>query len=130
LLVDQPTELKIYVDDEEQNSVGGVTLRVVSTNSTISPNVITTSDDGSAIIKLSATQAPKMSLQILASAEGFTGEQKTFEFQVKPTVDESKTELPGWVIYAGIGAVVAIGAGMFFGLRKPKKQEDEDELYE
>ncbi|WP_268542922.1 hypothetical protein [Candidatus Nitrosotenuis cloacae] len=130
LLVDQPTELKIYVDDEEQNSVGGVTLRVVSTNSTISPNVITTSDDGSAIIKLSATQAPKMSLQILASAEGFTGEQKTFEFQVKSTVDESKTELPGWVIYAGIGAVVAIGAGMFFGLRKPKKQEDEDEMYE
>lgn len=130
LQVDQPTELKIYVDDEEQNSVGGATLRVVSDDSSISPNVVTTSNDGSAVIKLNAKQAPKMSLQVLASAEGFTGEEKTFEFEVSPVVDESKTELPEWVIYAGIGAVVAIGAGMFLGLRKPKKQEDEDEIYD
>lgn len=130
LQVDQPTELKIYVDDEEQNSVGGATLRVVSDDSSISPNVVTTSNDGSAVIKLNAKQAPKMSLQVLASAEGFTGEEKTFEFEVSPVVDESKTELPEWVIYAGVGAVVAIGAGMFLGLRKPKKQEDEDEIYD
>lgn len=129
--VDEPTELKIYVDDEYQNSVGGVTLRLLSDDSSVTPQTVTTSSDGSATIQLNAKQAPKMSLQIFASAEGYSEEQETFEFSVSGPVEEEKTFLPDWMIYAGIGAAVAIAGGIVFFLKKPKKQlEDEDELYE
>jgi hypothetical protein len=132
LPIDQPIELKIYVDDEEQNSVGGVTLRIVSSDSSITPDTVTTSDDGSAIIKLNAKQAPKTALQILASAEGYSEEQTTFEFDVSGTSSVEKTTLPDWIIYGGIGGVVAVVGGMVFFLKKPKKitEEDEEELYE
>ncbi|MEM2160290.1 MAG: hypothetical protein QXN55_04975, partial [Candidatus Nitrosotenuis sp.] len=33
VLMDKPTQMKIYVDDEEENSVGGATIRIVSTDS-------------------------------------------------------------------------------------------------
>jgi hypothetical protein len=129
LLVDQPTELKVYVDDELQNSVGGATIRVISSDSSVVHDTIRTLDDGSAIIEFNPKQGPTTSLQILAYADGFGEEQKTFDFDVSVPVEEKKTEIPQEIIYGGIGAVAAIAAGMFFVLRKPKVQiEDEDEI--
>ncbi|AJZ75259.1 hypothetical protein [Candidatus Nitrosotenuis cloacae] len=130
--LEQPTQMKIYVDDEEDNSVGGATIRVVSADSTISPEVLTTGDDGSATIQFNAKKSPKMSLQILASAEGYTEDSKAVEFEVAQVVEETKTELPDWVIYGAIAGVIAIGGGIFAFLRNPKKklQEDEDEIYD
>jgi hypothetical protein len=132
IMIEQPTQMKIYVDDEEDNSVGGATIRVVSADSTISPEVLTTSDDGSATIQFNAQKSPKMSLQILASAEGYTEDSKAIEFQVTEPIMEKKTELPDWIIYGAIAGVVAIAGGIFAFLRNPKKkiQEDEDEIYD
>jgi hypothetical protein len=131
LLANSPAELKIYIDDEEQNSVSGVTVKVVSDDSVVSPSVVTTGEDGSAIVQLNAKQEPKMSLQILASAEGYSEEQKTFEFEVSGGIEENKTILPEWVIYAGMAGVAGIAGGTIFFLKKPKKQlEDEEEIYE
>jgi hypothetical protein len=130
--LEQPTQMKIYVDDEEDNSVGGATIRVVSADSTISPEVLRTDDDGSATIQFNAKKSPRISLQILASAEGYTDDSMTTEFEVAEIVKESKTELPDWVIYGAIAGVIAIGGGIFAFLRNPKKkiQEDEDEIYD
>ncbi|MEM2159950.1 MAG: hypothetical protein QXN55_03235, partial [Candidatus Nitrosotenuis sp.] len=133
VLMDKPTQMKIYVDDEEENSVGGATIRIVSTDSSVTPEVLTTSDDGSATIQFNALKSPRMSLQILASAEGYTEDSKAVEFQVAEVVETKKTELPDWVIYGAIAGVVAIGGGIFAFLRDPKKkklQEDEDEIYD
>lgn len=130
--LEQPTQMKIYVDDEEDNSVGGATIRVVSADSTISPEVLTTGDDGSATIQFNAKKSPKMSLQILASAEGYTEDSKAIEFEVVQVAEKTKTELPDWIIYGAIAGVIAIGGGIFAFLRNPKKkpQEDEDEIYD
>lgn len=132
VMPEQPTEMKIYVDDEENNSVGGATLRISSIDSSITPAVVTTSDDGSAIIHFNAQKVPRISLEIFASAEGYTGETKKIEFTVNEIVEVKKTELPEWVIYGAIAGVIAIGGGIFAFLRDPKrkKQEDEDEIYD
>jgi hypothetical protein len=132
IIPQQPTQMKIYVDDEEDNSVGGATIRIVSADSTISPEVITTNDDGSATIQFNAQKAPKVSLQILASAEGYTEDSEAIEFQVSQPIEEKKTELPEWIIYGAIAGVIAIAGGIFAFLRNPKKkmQEDEDEIYD
>jgi predicted secreted protein len=90
--------MKIYVDDEEDNSVGGATIRVVSADSTISPEVLTTSDDGSATVQFNAQKSPRISLQILASAEGYTEDSKAIDLEVAKAVEETKTELPDWII--------------------------------
>lgn len=128
--VDQPTDLKIYVDDEQENSVSGATIRVISDNSSVSPNTITTKEDGSAVIQFNAHNAPKISLQILASADGYSEEQKTFEFDVQQSVEVKQTELPEWLIYAGIGVVATVVVGMIIFLRKPKLQLEDEEEYE
>jgi hypothetical protein len=129
LLVDQPTELKVYVDDELQNSVGGATIRVISSDSSVTQDTIRTQEDGSAVIEFSPKQDPTASLQIMAYADGFSEEQETFDFTVTAPIVEKRTEIPQEIIYGGIGAVIAIVVGIFFVLRKPKVQlEDEDEI--
>jgi hypothetical protein len=127
--VDQQTELKIYIDDEHANAMSGVTVKVISDDASVTPNTVTTSADGSATIQFNPKQSPKTSLQILAYAQGFDEEQKTFDFTVATTTDDVKNEIPQWIIYTGVGAVAAIVAGMVFVLRKPKLQlEDDEEL--
>ncbi|NDB88946.1 MAG: hypothetical protein EB164_08565 [Thaumarchaeota archaeon] len=133
IFVEQTKQMKIYVDDEADNSVGGATVRVVSQDSKISPEIITTDDDGAATIEFNAQKSPKISLQILASAEGYTNDDKSIEFQVSENTETKKTELPDWMIYGAIAGVIAIGGGVFAFLRDPKKrksQEDEDEIYD
>ncbi len=132
VLLEQPTEMKIYVDDEGANSVGGATLRIISADSTVTPDIIKTSDDGSATIHFNPQKSPKISLQILASAEGYSEDSEKFEFTVTEVIETKKTELPDWIIYGAIAGVVAIGGGIFAFLRDPKRkqQEDEDEIYD
>jgi rhamnose utilization protein RhaD (predicted bifunctional aldolase and dehydrogenase) len=106
-------------------------VKVISSDSSVTPDTVITQQDGSAVIKFKPKQTPKTSLQILAFAEGYSEEQKTFDFDVQPSLEEKKTEIPQWVIYAGVGIVAAIAAGMIFVLRKPKKTlEDEEDIYE
>ena len=129
--VDQPTELTVYVDDEQEHSVGGATIRVTADGSSLEKNTVKTNPDGSAVIQFNAQKAPKTSLQIFASAQGYSEDQRDFEFTVEEAVVDDKTILPDWVIYGGIGGVAAIVGGVVIFLRKPKLQmEDEDELYE
>lgn len=130
VVLEEPTELKIYVDDESQNGVSGATIKVISSDSAITPNVITTDAQGIATVQFNAQKAPKIALEILASAEGYSEDTKTVEFTVDGTVENVRTELPPWIIYAAIGGVVAIGGGIFAFLLKPKKIQDEDEIYE
>jgi len=128
---EQPTELTVYVDDEYQNAVDGATLRIISDDSYVGSQTVRTNADGSATIQFSPKQAPKMSLQILVSAEGYSEEQESFEFAVSGGVEENKTILPEWMIYGGVGGIAAIVGGVIYFLKKPKKQlEDDDEIYE
>jgi hypothetical protein len=130
VLLAKPTELKIYVDDEQENSVSGATLKVVADGSSVIPNTIKTNEYGNAVIQFNATKTPRISLQILASAEGYGEEQKTVEFDVKQITVEKKTEIPEWIIYVGIGIVVAVVAGVALFLKKPKLQLEDEEEYE
>ncbi len=130
ILVDQITELKIYVDDEHANAMNGVTVKVISSDSSVTPDTVTTSADGSATIQFNPKQSPKTSLQILAYAQGFDEEEKTFDFTVDASSVEEKNEIPQWIIYTGVGAVAAIVAGMVFVLRKPKLQIEDEEEFE
>lgn len=132
VLFEQPTQMKIYVDDEDDNSVGGAKVRIVSADSTVTPEIVTTSADGSATVQFNAKKADKMSLQILASAEGYSEDSEQVEFAVTQVVEAKKTELPDWIIYGAIAGVIAIGGGIFAFLRDPKRkqQEDEDEIYD
>lgn len=130
ITLEEPTELKVYVDDEAQNGVSGATIKVISSDSSIASNIITTDAQGIATVQFNAQKSPKTSLQILASAEGYSEDTKTIEFAVNDTVENTRTELPSWIIYAAVGGIVAIGGGIFAFLRKPKKIQDEDEIYD
>ncbi len=127
LQLDQPTELKIYVDDEQDMPVEGVSIRMISSDSAIAPDTVTTSADGSAIIHFNAKKAPKTSLQIFATAEGFSEEKKTLDLDVMP--DEiKKTEIPQQIIYAGVGIVATVVGAMIYFLKKPKAAIKEEEF--
>lgn len=130
ITLEEPTELKVYVDDEAQNGVSGATIKVISSDSSIASNIITTDAQGIATVQFNAQKSPKTSLQILASAEGYSEDAKTIEFAVNGAVENTRTELPSWIIYAAVGGIVAIGGGIFVFLRKPKKIQDEDEIYD
>ncbi len=130
ITLEEPTELKVYVDDEAQNGVSGATIKVISSDSSIASNIITTDAQGIATVQFNAQKSPKTSLQILASAEGYSEDAKTIEFAVNGAVENTRTELPSWIIYAAVGGIVAIGGGIFAFLRKPKKIQDEDEIYD
>lgn len=127
LPMDKPTDLKVYVDDEQDMPVEGVSIRTISTDLDAAPDTVLTGADGSAIIHFNAKKAPKTSLQIFATAEGFSEEKKALDFDVMPG-EIKKTEIPQQIIYAGVGIVAAVVGAMIYFLKKPKAAVKEEEF--
>ncbi|TBR10753.1 MAG: hypothetical protein EPO62_02970 [Candidatus Nitrosotenuis sp.] len=127
LPIDKPTDLKVYVDDEQDMPVQGVSIRTISTDLDVMPDTVMTDADGSAIIHFNAKKAPKTSLQIFATAAGFSEEKKALDFDVTPE-EIKKTEIPQQIIYAGVVIVAAVVGAMIYFLKKPKAAIKEEEF--
>ena len=136
--VDKPIEFKLFVDDENADSISGASLKIVANEEDvlITPNVVRTSSDGSAIVSLTAFKGPNISFDIIATAEGYAEGQDSFTVNVdapERTFDAIDLELPDWIIYIVIGGILMVGVVVFMFLRKSKTNleeewEDEEEL--
>ena len=135
--VDEPIEFRLFVDDENAQAVPNASLKIVTEdNVVISPDVLRTSSDGSAIVSLTAFEGPSISFDIIATAEGYAEGQDSFTVNVdapEPAFDAIDLELPEWIIYIVIAGILMVGAVVFMFLKKSKANieeewEEEEEL--
>ena len=102
----------------------------------ITPEVVRTSSDGSAIVSLTAFEGPDISFEIIATAEGYAEGQDSFTVNVdapNKVFDSIDLELPEWIIYIVVGGILMVGVVVFMFLRKTKTNleeewEEEEEL--
>ncbi len=135
--VDEPIEFRLFVDDENAESVSGVSIKIVSEDDIlITPDVVRTSSDGSATVSLTAFEGPLISFDIIATAEGYAEGKDTFTVNVdapEKIFDSIDLELPEWIIYIVIGGILMVGVVVFLFLKKSKvdleeEWEEEEEL--
>ena len=127
-----PVQIKVYVDDENAESVPGASVKFQANNGAeITPNDIKTGTDGSITADLTASEGPLVSVSIFASADGYVDAQQTFDYQVNNSpISIIDLGLPEWVMYVGLAAIVGIIAVVMVFLKKPKEVLEEEEEYE
>jgi hypothetical protein len=131
--VGKPAELTVFVDDENAQSVPGAIIKFVTEPGVeVSPESTRTDETGSVKVDVTANEGKSFSIEILASASGYSDGKQSFDYTVNGSSDNSlQLGLPDWVIYVGIAAMVGIAAVVVVFLKKPKASyEDEDEEYE
>ena len=136
ILADQQIEIKLFVDDENAESVSGASVKIITDeNSLVIPDVIKTNSDGSAIFSLTAFEGPNISFEIIATAEGYAEGKNTFTVNVDTSqrmFNPIDLELPEWIIYILIGGILMVGVVVFMFLKKSKTDledwEDEEEI--
>ncbi|MGY5144280.1 MAG: hypothetical protein ACW9XH_07330 [Candidatus Nitrosopumilus sp. bin_32a] len=136
--VDDPVEFRLFVDDENAESVSGASIKISSNSedALITPNVVRTGSDGSAIVSLTALKGPDISFDIIATAEGYAEGKDSFIVNVdapEKMFDSIDLELPEWIIYIVIGGILMVGVVVFMFLKKSKTNleeewEEEEEL--
>ena len=135
--VDKPVEFKLFVDDENAQSVSGASIKIITDDDVlITPDVVRTSSDGSAILSLTAFEGPNISFDIIATAEGYAEGMDTFTVNVdapEKIFDSIDLELPEWIIYIVIGGILMVVVVVFLFLKKSKTDveeewEDEEEI--
>jgi hypothetical protein len=128
--VDEPIEFKLFVDDENADSVSGVSIKIVTDDTAlITPDVVRTSSDGSATVSLTAFEGPNISFDIIATAEGYADGVDTFTVNVnapEKVFDSIDLELPEWIIYIVIGGILMVGVVVFMFLKKSKSNIEEE----
>jgi len=128
--VDKPIEFKLFVDDENAESVSGVSIKIITDDDVlITPDVVRTSSDGSAILSLTAFEGPNISFDIIATAEGYAEGMDTFTVNVnapEKMFDSIDLELPEWIIYIIIGGILMVGVVVFMFLKKSKTDIEEE----
>jgi hypothetical protein len=131
--VGKPAELTVFVDDENAQSVPGAIIKFVTEPGVVvSPESTRTDETGSVKVDITANEGKSFSIEVLASASGYSDGKQSFDYTVNGSPDNSlQLGLPDWVIYVGIAAMVGIAAVVVVFLKKPKAAyEDEDEEYE
>lgn len=132
--IGKPTELTIFIDDENANSVSGAMIKFVTDPGIIiTPENTRTDDSGMAKVDLIANEGELVSFQILASASGYSDGKQSFDYQVAGGSGPGLVlGLPDWVLYVGLAAVVGIAAVLVVFLKKPKPEmeDDEEDYYE
>jgi hypothetical protein len=135
--VNQPVEFRLFVDDENADSVPGASIKIITDETAlITPEVVRTSSDGSAIVSLTAFEGPDISFEIIATAEGYAEGKDSFTVNVDApdkVFDSIDLELPEWIIYIVVGGILMVGVVVFMFLRKSKTDleeewEEEEEL--
>lgn len=132
LNIGEPTKLKIFIDDENAESVPGAMIKFVTAPGvTVSPANTRTDETGMANVDITANEGKLVSIEILASASGYSDGKESFDYTVAGSSGNSLTlGLPEWVVYVGVVAVIGIGVVLVIFLRKPKAEIDEEEDYE
>jgi hypothetical protein len=130
--IGKPSELTIFIDDENANSVSGAIVRFVSEPGVvIVPENTRTDETGMATVDLTANKGELVSIQIIASASGYSDGKQSFDYQVAGGSGPGIVlGLPDWVLYVGLAAVVGIAAVLVVFLKKPKSEMEEDDEYE
>lgn len=135
--VNQPVEFRLFVDDENADSVSGASIKIITDETvTVTPDVVRTSSDGSAIVSITAFEGPNISFDIIATAEGYAEGKESFTVSVDApdkVFDSIDLELPEWIIYIVVGGILMVGVVVFMFLRKTKTNleeewEEEEEL--
>ena len=130
IIADNPIEFRLFVDDENAESVPGASLKIITKgDAVISPEVVRTSSDGSAIVSLTAFDGPNISFDIIATAEGYAEGKDSFTVNVDSpdkTFSGIDLELPEWIVYLVIGGILMIGVVVFMFLKKSKADLEED----
>ncbi|GBL41599.1 hypothetical protein EMGBD3_09670 [Nitrosarchaeum sp.] len=81
--VDQPVEIKLFIDDENTESIAGALIKIETDgNSLVDPGMVRTGPDGSAVIRLTATNGPSISLNLIATADGYSEGKDTLTINV------------------------------------------------
>ena len=147
--VNQPIQIKenqritldVIDDDENLDSVSGASIKIILDESVvITPKVVRTDLDGSAIVSLTAFEGHNISFGIIATAEVYAEGKDNFVVNVdapEKVFDAIDLELPEWIIYIVIGGILMVGVVVFMFLRNSKtdleeeweeeEEEDEDE---
>jgi len=129
LNIGEPAELTVFVDDDSANSVPDASVKFVTdAGVTITPSNTRTDETGSVTVDVTVNEGDLVTIQILASASGYSDVKQSFDY----TVDGSSQSvlelgLPDWVLYVGVAAMVGIGAVLVVFLKKPKAGSDEEE---
>lgn len=125
----QPTTINVLIVDQADKPIEGALIEVSSgSGATIVPESIRTDADGKAafVYTFSGT-TPKVSLNLIASKDGYVDGQVSEEFEVVGI----PTALPPWALYAAIAGVVAsIGVGVVYFMKKPKGKRLDEEVEE
>ncbi|MBS3926563.1 MAG: hypothetical protein KGZ34_07745 [Nitrosarchaeum sp.] len=128
--VDKPVEIKLFIDDENAESVPGASIKInADGNSVVVPDVIQTGPDGSAVIRLTATNGPSISLNLIATAEGYSEGKDTLTINVDSpdkTLNTVDLDLPEWIVYVILAAILLIGVLVVLFLKKSKAPLEED----
>jgi len=128
--VDEPVEFKLFVDGENAESVSGASIKIITDdNALITPDVVRTSSDGSAVVSLTAFSGPNISFDIIATAEGYAEGSNTFTVNVdspEKVFDAIDLELPEWIIYIVIGGILMVGVIVVMFLKKSKIDLEEE----
>lgn len=133
LSIGEPENLKIFIDDENAKSVPGAIIKFVTPPGvTVTPANTRTDETGSVNVDLTANEGELISLEILASASGYSDGKQSFDYTVSGTSNNSLAlGLPEWVVYVGVAAMVGIAAVIVVFLKKPKSENmDDEEDYE
>lgn len=128
--VDQPVEIKLFIDDENAESVAGASIKIETDgNSLVDPDVVRTGPDGSAVVRLTATNGPSVSLNLIATAEGYSEGKDTLTINVDApdkTLNAVDLQLPEWIVYVIIAAILLIGVLVVLFLKKSKAPLEEE----
>jgi len=129
LNIGEPTELKIFIDDENAESVPGAMIKFVTPPGvTVTPANTRTDETGTANVDITANEGELVSIEILASASGYSDGKESFDYTVSGSSSNSfALGLPEWVVYVGVAAMVGIAAVIVVFLKKPKSENSEDE---
>jgi hypothetical protein len=128
--VEQQVEFKLFIDDENAESVSGASITIETDgNSLVDSDVIRTGPDGSAVIRLTATNGPSISLNFIATAEGYSEGKDTLTINVDSpdkTLSAVDLQLPEWIVYVIIAAILLIGVLVVLFLKKSKAPVEEE----
>ena len=133
--IDKPVDIKLFIDDENAESVAGASIKINSDgNFQVTPDVVRTGPDGSAVVSLTATNGPSISLDLIATAEGYSEGKDTFTINVDSpdkTLNPVDLNLHEWIVYVIIAAILLIGVLVVLFLKKskaPMEEEWEEEI--
>jgi len=132
LNIGEPEKLKIFIDDENAKSVPGAIIKFVTPPGvTVTPANTRTDETGTVNVDLTANEGELISIEILASASGYSDGKQSFDYTVSGSSNSLALGLPEWVVYVGVAAMVGIAAVIVVFLKKPKSESmDDEEDYE